>query len=509
MLVHRKILLVAATLAVIGPLTWTAGYGLHLRSSSYRQEVEADLSAFFELPCTVGAIRGRTFSSRAFHDVDIFLPDRRDRVFFCREAVWREENEQGRESNELDLVGGVLNLGSESWHKEDYRQVLESGLGHDFADLHLARVSMEAFEINFSRANLALYCRDTSGLLDFGDPAEGIARLHAYELNGRRVHQGVQIHARFQPTKGVRVSELALSVPRLPLESLGLGGVLGGEITRGSFEGSLEYRDEPEPEVWLRGELEDVQLSELTALLPFGPLKGALSVHVDAARVVRSVATHFRGRGRVQHLQLGPIAELIGLGNLSGEANFDLDAIELALGRVERLRFSGMVIGMSLEEWMTPLALGRATGVVIFRVNNVEIVNDDIKSADIEITVRPAEGEAGTLDRSLLMFAAQKWLNFTWPASVPERILPEKVEYEEFGVRLLVRDNLMRILGTHGPNGDTILTIRVAGMAFGVVKEQSGAVDLGPHLERLRERARSYRGEEVRQWWETRRGARN
>ena len=72
----RPILLTLAILLVGGSLAWTTGYSVHLRSESYRKEIEVDLSKFFELPSEVGRIRGRTFSSRSVHDVAIWLPGR-------------------------------------------------------------------------------------------------------------------------------------------------------------------------------------------------------------------------------------------------------------------------------------------------------------------------------------------------------------------------------------------------------------------------------------------------
>ncbi len=495
-------------LLVGGSLTWTAGYGLHLRSEAYRKEVEADLTDFFELPSEVGRIRGRTFSSRAFEDVVVWLPDRRDRVFHCDTAVWRELRRSGREENELDLIRGVLNLGSDTWAREDYQQVLESGLGHNFEDLNLTRVSLEAFEINFARGGLMLCCRETSGLIDMSDPKDGIARLHAYELNGHRVSQGVQIHARFLPSSGIEVSELLLALPRVPLSIVGVDAVMGGAVTQGYFAGTLQYYSgDGEHEVWLKGELDEVDLAELTRSLAFGPLDGRFSVSVDAARVAHEVVTHFRGRGRIRGLRLDPLGVLIGQAGLGGEAAFEFDTIDLALGRINRLRFSGNVSGMSLREWLQAWGKGSATGRVSIQVNNLDVVDDAIKSADIEISVLPPQSGAGLIDRQLLLTAAERVLNFTWPANFPKGILPEQVEYTEFGMRLLVRDNRLRILGTHGPNGETILTIKVGGMALGIVKEQSGYIDLGPMLADLRGRAKAYDADHVRDWWKTQRGS--
>ena len=503
---HRRILLLSIVL-VGGSLGATGYYGLHLRSEAYRAEVEADLSAYFELPCDLGRIRGHTFDSRAFEDVAIWLADRRDRVFFCKTAIWCEKKADGQPANELELADGQLILGSDRWVKEDYRKVLESGLGHDFSDLDLRRVGMSGFQILFVRSGVSIRCGNTSGTIDMSDPQDGVARLVAYELNGHRITQGMQIDARFLPRNGLEVSEFVLTLPEVPLAVIGVGPALGGEITSGRFAGQVQYlAAEGAPEIWLSGQLRDVELAELTGRLPCGPLAGHLTVTVDEARLADVTVTHFRGHGQICDLELAPLAALLGAEGVSGTATLNIDPVDLAMGRVNRLRLDGRVSGLTLEELLRKWGRGSATGDLTIRVNNLDVVDDHIRSADVEIFVVPPGGETGTMDRDLLLSVAEKALDFSWPESVPKRILPEKVEYASFGMRLLVRDNLLRILGTHGDGGRTILTIKVFGQPIELVKEQPGTIDLGPYLARTLEGARTYDTDHVREWWRSRKG---
>ncbi|MFH1418764.1 MAG: hypothetical protein ABII12_10840 [Planctomycetota bacterium] len=502
---HRKLLLALTVLLVGGSLSWTAAYGLHLRSEANRVEVEGNLSAFFELPCNVGRIRGDTFTSRAFEDVEVWLPDRRDRVFHCEEAIWRESHRGGTAWNELDLIRGVLLLGTDRWRNEDYRQVFQSGLGHDFEDLDLREVSLEDFEIAFDRHEVSVRCSSTSGRIDMTDPTDGIAHLIAYELNGYQVGQGVRIDARFLPKNGVEVSEFVLTLPEVPLAAIGLDTALGTEITTGRFAGRIQYCKTPDGhELWLDGVLHDTDLAELTHTFALGPVHGRFSMTVNGARISGSVITHFRGSGAISELSLSGFGPLFGVPTFSGTASFNLDVIDLALGHVNRLRMDGVITGLLLDEWLGLFGRGSATGSMVIRVNNLDIVDDNMKSADIEITVLPPEGEAGTIDRTLLLTAAERATGFTWPEAVPQDILPEHVEYAEFGVRLLVRDNRLRILGTHGKDGDTILTIRLWGKPFPILHERPDTIDLQPHIHGLVARARSYDPAEVRDWWESR-----
>ncbi len=510
---QRKIILLVTVVLAGGSLAATSVYALRLHSDAYRREIERYLSLFFDLPCEVARIRGRTFSSRAFEDVQIYLPDRRDRVFSCKTAIWHEEEADGQEQNRLELENGLLVLGSDRWLYSDYRQILRSGLEHDFEALDLAEVDLSDFEIAFDRGELSIRCRQTSGKIDMREAGRGVARLHAYELNGHAVHDGVGIHARFSPRNGVEIEQLTLALPRVPLTSIGVGPALGGDVTRGQFAGRIRYADQgasERPEVFLDGELLDGDLAELTRRVPFGPFEGKFSVDVDQIRIAEGLVTHFHGRGTIDEFVLAGFAPLLGVPRLSGSASLRVDEAAIALGRIDRLRLEGQLRDVVLQEVLRKWGKGAATGVLSVRVNNFDLAGERIESADVEITALPPKRRPGVIDRAMLLSVAEKALGFTWPEALPQGILPEEVEYTRFGVRLQVQDNTMRILGTHGEDGDTILTVRTPaalqrffGKTIGLVKEPSGTIDLTPHLAAFFERLRDYDPQRVRDWWES------
>jgi hypothetical protein len=502
MRLHRKVILALAALLVLGSLGFTTGYGLNLRGERFRLQTESALSSFFELPCEVGRIRGHTFSSRLFEEVSVWLPDRRDKVFQCERAIWSEAQREGREVNALELQGGVLVLGTDRWKHEDYRQVLRSGLGHDFEDLGLSRVELGNFEILFDRGKLRILCRQTSGRVSFENGADGVAQLRAYEFNGLSVPQGVQIHARFSPHNGLEVSNLLLSLPRIPISAVGLERVFGAAVSSGQFEGSVEYLNPGSaPEIRVRGELSGADLREMTGKLPLGPFEGKLTVTVSDSRVVGQAISRLRGRGELRDLVLAPFGPLLGEGDLHGRASIQFDEVEFAADRLAKLSIGGELSDLSLEQWLRPWGKGTATGALSVRINNLEIFDEMIRSADVELRAIPPPGGLGVIDRSLLLSLAEKALHFTWPSRLPQTLLPERVEYVEFGMRLLVRDNQLRILGTHGPGGNVILTIRMLGQPIGIVREQPGRIDLTPTWQLLLARLRALGDMPMSRFW--------
>lgn len=499
---RRKVLALLAAILVGGSLAWTTGYGLRLRSDSHRKRVEDRLTQFFQLPCAVGRIRGHTFASRMFNDVEVWLPDRRDRVFSCERAIWWEGRNGGEASNGLELINGSLVLGTDRWARDDYRQVFQSGLAHNFEELDLSTVEMSNFRIIFDRGGISIHCGETSGTIDMSKPGDGVAHLVAYELGGSRVSQGVRIEARFLPRNGVEISEFVLALPEVPIACIGLAPVIGPVNAHGRFAGRVRYnRNGEEATLRLDGTIEDADLADWGSLLPGVPIAGRFSMAVHEARITQETITHFRGRGRIADLTLDSLAPLLGRATIAGTATLNVDSIDLALGHINRLRVEGAITDLLLEQWLELWGRGGATGRLAVRINNLDFADERIRSADIEISAIPPPGQPGKIDRDVLLAAAEGAFDFTWPESLPRTLLPDDVEYTRLGMRLLVQDNKMRVLGTHGVNGDAILTISIFGAPIPIVKEQKHTIDLGPYLEVLLNRLRSYDPSRARDWW--------
>jgi hypothetical protein len=66
-------------------------------------------------------------------------------------------------------------------------------------------------------------------------------------------------------------------------------------------------------------------------------------------------------------------------------------------------------------------------------------------------------------------------------------VLPERIEYTELGAKFLLEGGRLRVLGTHGENKNTILTVRVFGHELGVLRQPSRSFDVQPYLDQLTE----------------------
>lgn len=499
---HRRIILAAAIVVCGGSIVGTSWYAHRLHSDAYRRQVERDVTAFFALPTTVESVRGRTFDSRDFKKVSVHLPGNGATVFECDTATWIEE---ARHRNYLALERGLLVLGDSVWADEQYRTLVRQGIGADLKALDLRGIRLTDFRLRFEKDDFGITCSGASGEIDLSDPTMGRAELTAHQLNGMRIDEGVRIRASFVPDGGIEVRDIRLSVPSIPLPVLQLEEFLGGRVTGGAFAGSIDYqmRGASElPEARISGRVDDADLSELTRIAPYGPYTGKVSLHVESALFTDRLLTHFEGRGSIRELEFASFAPLLQMPQLDGRVSFVFDDVNIALGVVNRVRLNGAIKDVSLEQLLNRWADGGATGTVSVRVSNFELIGEDIRSADIQIEVIPPRNAAGYVERKLLLDVAESALGFEWPSALPKRLLPERVQYVAIGARLLVRDNQLRILGTHGTGNRALVTIRdpVFGQEIAVAKERTESIDLGPYVRQAFARMRSYQPEDVRDW---------
>ena len=500
MLLRRKILLVLAVLAVIGPVGGTVGYGVFLRSDIYRRRVADSLTDFFDLPTTLGRIEPRGLDSSVFRDVDLWLPDRRARVFSCMRAVWSEHHHNGTFFTELDIRDGALVLGSEAWTRSDYRRLLESGLSHNFDELHLREVRLQNIDVTWMRGDLELAVRGARGTIVFEQPDIGRATLTAHTLNGVDVDPPIHITARFNPQNGVTLDDVTLEVPFVEVAALGIDSVLETQVTQGRFRGQVTYAEQGDTtRVDVVGRAEDILLAEFTTRAPTGPITGRIDLTIDDLTIIRGLPRRLRFRGHAREVSLEPLAALLGQPRIEGTGDLIVDAAHIENSRIQQLSIQGHAAGMSLETITRQLGWGTITGRLNLTVNALHVVDNQIRSADIDVIAVPPPDGPGLMDRRFILdtLTALVGLDLGWLADA----LPEQVEYARLGAKLLVNDGTLRFLGTHGANGETILTIRLANREWAVLDQPALSIQLKPFLDRWEQRASDLDLDDFRRWW--------
>ncbi len=140
---------------------------------------------------------------------------------------------------------------------------------------------------------------------------------------------------------------------------------------------------------------------------------------------------------------------------------------------------------------------GEISGTIRADIRSLLIENDELRYADVEIEARPPADRPGLIDRELIARAAQQWLGVDLGAA-----LPEHIEYTQFGVRLVVDGGNLQVLGTHGADGRTILTVNMLGQEWGIIKQRNQAYTLPDLISLLKESAEDVDTDQVRSWWD-------
>ena len=498
MLLYRRVLLVLTLLGVAGSLSVTLGYGSYLRSDWYRHGLERDVSALLELPVSVGRVRPLTANSRAFHDIGASLPKRGTPLFRCAKAVWHDESRDGRPSFALDLNDGWLLVGTHQWAQADYQAVLRSGLGLDFAALHLRQVYLNRIDLEWQHPDITLSVADAVGAIRYDENGTGRASLIGHDLNGQPVIEPIKITAHFTPGAGLVFHEVILEVPVIPFSRLGLERLLRSRVEHGTFRGRLGYRESNGREyVELTGSIDDARLEELTEPIIGGPFRGQVNVVVDQAVFVDRRLESLRFRGRLSELNLTQIVPLLRNSSLDSQVQLRVHQAALRGRSIEYLSAAGRADDLSLEAVTGLFGQGIITGRLRVDIRALQIVDDRLQHAEIDLIAVPPEDAPGTIDRELLEQVSQELIGIDI-----SRILPERLEYAQLGVRLVIDGEVLRVRGTHGPEGRTILTVRILDRDLPVINEFERTFEIGPLVARIREKLETYDVDRVRQWWE-------
>lgn len=490
--------MVACLVVTPGSLVATASYGFYLRSDAYRRSVEADLAEQLGMSVSIGGVRPLTLRSRALRDVRVAMVNPKTEVFACRRAVWRAMRSADGPRYTLDLIDGRLLVGTAEWSRAEYDSLLAGGLGHDFAALGVREVRVADLDLRFQHSMAEFLAGGASGVVRFDEEGVGRATLNCGHLNGFTVAEPVRISARFTPGERLMFHELTLTVPKLPLSVVGLVELGRREDVPGSFEGRITYRQGRDgATVDFKGSIHDADLANFTRSMRGGPMHGVVSLDVESATLHGQRLTGLVAHGTVGELELGELIPALAGPDAAARLDLTIDELRWRDGRVASLRASGRCGKVSLDGLLSLIGPGRMTGHATAVIHSLVVENDSLRAADVDLlAVAPQDGP-GLIDRALLARAARAVSGFDITAA-----LPPQIEYSQLGARLKIEGDQLRVLGSHGPKGQTILTIKLLGRDWAIVKQPPWALTVPDLWPLLREQAGKVDPQSVERWWE-------
>jgi hypothetical protein len=506
---RRKILLTATLVLSLGSLATTLGYGLHLRSDAYRDGVADKLANRLRLNVSLASVEPLTFHARRLHDITLRSTRRDEDVFHCDVAEWRNLTRNGTRDFTIQISDGWLLVGSHGWGSSDYRELLASGLGHDFAKLGIREVRLQRIDLRWRYPGLEFQAQQAHGALTFDTDGVGRASLEAPTLNGFPVDEPIRIAARFRPGENLMFHEVILTAPEAPLRALGLEAFLGGDISQGRFAGDVRFRQrDGQSIVTVSGAVNDALLEELTRPLETGPVSGKVDVVVNQAAFENRQLTSLKFSGALSNVAVDPIGAILRAPTLGGVVDLRIHwaAFErgpgFERGRLAHLSAEGAARDVELSALTTLLGGGKITGRLRAEIHALQVVDDHLTHAHVTLEAVPPNGKSGTIDRELLSRISRETLGFDATTIVPSVI--HELEYTRLGVDLELNGQTLRVRGTHGLYSDTILTLRIFGREIGVVKAPDRTFTVDDPMALLRRTVEEVDPDDIRHWWRTR-----
>jgi hypothetical protein len=483
----------------LGSLTGSVGYARYLRSGEYIRTVEQDLTELLQMPIRIESMSPHSFDGASFGGVSALLGSDGDlEVFRCNRALWLDGQGKDRNAYSLELEQGFFRFEPGFWRSPDYSRLLQTGLGQNFSGLGIERIQLRDIDLIWFDEGLVFRADDTTGEVVILNDGMADATLVAQQLNGSAVGP-IEISARFSPYPRFALHHIHFRLPSISLARLELGELVQGDVTEGMFEGQLSYRVTGEDKlIELRGALSDARLEEWTSRVVGGPYRGRADLTIDGLQVRNRLMSSIRFRGTLKKLFLGDFLPALKRPGLEGEFELNIHQASIVGDRVEYLSAEGSVLGVSCEALCDALNLeGDVVGRLDLVIHALQIVEDEIRFADLEIKISPPAGGQGTIDRSLILLAAEELLGISigsvWPRSF------STLEYTQFGVRLLLERGSLRVFGTHGSEARAILTVRLFGLEVAVINQPKRIYPVPDLLSLLRSEIGGIESSDLRQ----------
>jgi hypothetical protein len=486
----RYIALGALLVITLGSLATTAGYAWYLRSDGYRRYCSAYLSTSLDLPSEIGRVVPRSFSSREFQDVAVWLPGRRGKALSCRRALLTvTPKPENREAYEIELLGGTCEVSTRTWLREDYRRVIESGLKPGFDPGGPQRVRFGGMDLVFEHERFRGSLEDAHGVVVFEGLDHGWTTIECQSLNGWIAPEPATLNAQFSPRSGgIRIDGLKLQVPKLPVKVLRLGELMGVPVKSGTFSGQMAYGEtDGIQRASLSGTCYDASLAEWTAGLTTPPWRGTCAeLELKELTLENRRPQRLAFRGVLTGVVLGDVLAPLGLADIGGELVLRVREVDLSPDGIDKLVASGQCTGVSLAKVTQALGWGTMSGTASLNLTDLTVEHNRLRSLEARIQVED-KGEAKWIEGKLLTQAASRALKLNLPP-----VLPERIEYTQLGLRLDVRDESLHVFGTHGEHEKTILTVRMFGSDVPLLFEPEQPFDLTVWLDQLRQQGAAY-----------------
>jgi len=456
-LLRRRRRLVLLVLIVVGGSVWfSAAYALYLSSDYYRDAFTRRLSEQVGLTVTCRDLRRVDWTARELTRLRATLDDGAP-VFECDRALWSRGDAELQEGFVLDLIDGWMLVGDADWPASRYEKLLRSSLGQNFAAMSLSRARLRDIDLKFATPIGVLSLADTRGVVNLDPDGEAVASLDGFELNGVAVDEPMNIAARFTPGDDLTFSQAALTIPGVPLRAFAFYDPNVDAGTPGSFDGFISYELSKQARIVdLVGAVREADLAALTRGMPSGPIRGRIELDIRQARFEDESLEVLRASGRAVELHLSDVASELAANDVPATLSLDVADVRWKRDTIEYLKTTGEARNVSLEALTSLAEAGRVTGTARLDIESLTIVDDRVTHADVTMEAEAPPDGPGTIDRAVLAYAATQWFGMDLSA-----ILPAEVTYERLGVRVIIEGDDLRVTGTHGADGSTILTVRL------------------------------------------------
>jgi len=486
----RTPLLVGLAVLILGSLTATLAYACYLRSDAYRRYCADRLSRSLGLPSDIGQVVPRSRAAREFRDVSVWLPDRRDRALFCKQAIlaWTPLPENPL-AYTISIRGGTCEISTRTWLQEDYRNIVEAGLRPGFTPDGPQQVTFTGMDLRLARDEFHGTLEGATGIVSFEDRHTGWATAHCNVFNAYQTPEPVVLNAKFSPhNSGIRVDALTLRVPELPVRVLRLANLTGADVTSGTFTGDLHYSETRNGgRITLRGSCHDLCLAECTHGLTPQPWRGTgVEIELKELTLENGLPLRLRFGGVLKDLVLSDVLAPLGLTDVGGDAILRVRDADFSRHGIDYLVASGHCSNVSLEALTARLGHGSISGSAQLVIEDLTIEDNRLQSLDAVFRVADTPAP-NWVEGRLLTSLTGRLLGIPLPA-----LLPERIEYTQLGFRLDVRDEELYVFGSHGPGQKTIMTVRLHDREIPLLLEPRYAFDLTGWCDLLRARLAVY-----------------